>query len=371
MGALHESMKRQTRLDALRGLAIVAVFLYHYYARWPQFLPFGERFQWAPIFRLGLPGVELFFMISGYVIFLTLDNSRSFLEFVSRRWIRLFPAMLIAVALIYLTAPWLPGRPAGAPRLLDALPGLLFFEPGWLAALTGREFQDFEGAFWSLFVEFRFYVIFGVLYFTLGAGRASRVLLVLSLTGFASRLIEMRFPPQVAARSALDFLQTALDLKFLPWFLIGMAAYEFKAVEGCEAIRGRRQWGLLLLAALPLIFSERRQIHILVILLVAFLYGVFGSGGKAIYQSRWLLFFGYVSYPLYLIHENAGVALIERTRALAPALPDLLLPLPAIVIVTLVASLIARYGEGPLQRILRALLLTRGKARAASAAKAG
>ena len=57
---------------------------------------------------------------------MTLEKCDSFGDFIYRRWLRLFPAMLIASIIILATAPFLTARPAGQPVLLDTLPGILF-----------------------------------------------------------------------------------------------------------------------------------------------------------------------------------------------------------------------------------------------------
>jgi len=80
---------RIQELDSLRGIAAVAVVLYHFTYR------FGElyEFQTPPPFQvtLGQYGVQLFFIISGFVIFMTLNRTRRPLDFVVSRFSRLHP----------------------------------------------------------------------------------------------------------------------------------------------------------------------------------------------------------------------------------------------------------------------------------------
>jgi Predicted acyltransferases len=66
---------RITHLDGMRGLAILLVIAYHAYARWPELLPYAATTQHIPLLAFGWVGVQLFFMISGFVIFMTLDKS--------------------------------------------------------------------------------------------------------------------------------------------------------------------------------------------------------------------------------------------------------------------------------------------------------
>jgi len=87
-------------LDGLRGLAILGVLIFHAYGSFPQHLPSGDRFVVVPI-RLGYVGVQLFFIISGFVILMTLEKCSTLFDFGVRRWLRLFPAMLFASVLIF------------------------------------------------------------------------------------------------------------------------------------------------------------------------------------------------------------------------------------------------------------------------------
>jgi len=60
-------------LDAIRGIAIWLVVLYHAYARYEHF-PYAFKYASFPLFKYGYLGVELFFLISGFVILMTLDT---------------------------------------------------------------------------------------------------------------------------------------------------------------------------------------------------------------------------------------------------------------------------------------------------------
>ena len=110
-------------------MAIILVILFHAFGRWPDLVPYGEYYAQLSIVQYGWVGVELFFIISGFVIFMTLDKSENYFSFIYKRWLRLFPAMLIVSIFIFLTAPFFYERPAGQPTLLSLLPGLIFTNP--------------------------------------------------------------------------------------------------------------------------------------------------------------------------------------------------------------------------------------------------
>src|SRR5690554_3769604 len=166
-------MQRIKLLDGLGGIAILLVVFYHAYARYPDVVPYlTNTYGEFPLFKYGYWGVQLFFLISGFVILMSLENKKSFYHFIYRRWLRLFPAMLIATILICATASFLQERPLGQPTIMSIIPGLSFIEPEWLGYLLRIEITPLETVFWTLYTEFKFYVIFGALYFLLGKTKA-------------------------------------------------------------------------------------------------------------------------------------------------------------------------------------------------------
>ncbi len=79
--------KRLVELDSLRGLAALAVVCFHFSevtALFPFFLPFSTA-------------VDLFFMISGFVIFLSIDKTATWKEFVFKRFQRLYPTTSVSL----------------------------------------------------------------------------------------------------------------------------------------------------------------------------------------------------------------------------------------------------------------------------------
>src|ERR1700731_2109574 len=94
---------RNNTIDAFRGIAILGVLLFHYLVRWaPPWYGinlYGYRRVYPDALVLGALGVYLFFVISGLVITMTVLRSGSALEFVVRRFARLYPAFLVGICL--------------------------------------------------------------------------------------------------------------------------------------------------------------------------------------------------------------------------------------------------------------------------------
>jgi len=100
--------KRMPELDTLRGVAVLLVFLYHglFWSIAPQRMTSGAR-AWTSIFRGGWSGVQLFFVLSGFLITGILMRSRGsstyFRTFYLRRARRILPACLLLIAALLAT----------------------------------------------------------------------------------------------------------------------------------------------------------------------------------------------------------------------------------------------------------------------------
>ena len=115
-------------LDGLRGIAILMVVIWHAYgSAYAEYLPYGDQYNVIPIRFFGF-GVHLFFIISGFVILMTLERCSTLLDFALRRWLRLFPAMLVASVIILAFDLAFSLGPHGQRTWINLVPGLLFIE---------------------------------------------------------------------------------------------------------------------------------------------------------------------------------------------------------------------------------------------------
>jgi len=90
---------RLTSLDALRGIAALGVVLYHFTSLFAIKFSYTELSAIFPsgYSHLGRYGVELFFIISGFVISMSIENSNNVYRFFVSRFSRLFPTFWAAV----------------------------------------------------------------------------------------------------------------------------------------------------------------------------------------------------------------------------------------------------------------------------------
>ena len=77
---------------------------------------------------------------------------------------------------------------------------------------------------------------------------------------------------------------------------------------------------------------------------------------KPLLTSRVLVYVGFVSYPLYLIHENAMIALVIKLAKNAPFIPGILLPVLPLALLLIISHLIATYAEPFLNKNLKRIM---------------
>ncbi|MBU3759648.1 MAG: acyltransferase [Candidatus Omnitrophica bacterium] len=333
-----DQTKRVVFLDGLRGAAILLVVLFHAYARWPEVVRYGDKFAEFPIFRFGFLGVQLFFMISGFVILMTLERCSGFAQFLYRRWLRLFPAMMIVSPIILSTALFLPERPLGIPALRDMIPGLTFIQPDWWEVILGSPQGYLEGSFWTLYIEVKFYVVFGLLFFLAGENVSILGLLILFMLSL------------VWSGSTFSKL---LDANYMGWFAAGALFCKYHRTAN-------KRWMVMgvisaLASALSIRADGREGAVEAGIVLVSFFAAALASKSiQSILSTRILCLLGFMSYPLYLLHENLMVGLIVKLGNSAAWMPDVLLPVLPILLCVAVSWILAAYGEPFLRARLEA-----------------
>jgi peptidoglycan/LPS O-acetylase OafA/YrhL len=163
-----KNQKRWPELDGLRGAAILMVVLLHYItdSRTHQ-RDFGLLYRFAQLFRLGWSGVDLFFVLSGFLIGGILLDARSspvyFRTFYIRRIHRILPIYYLWVFLYavvgYSLTWWAPHAEAAAVGTLRTGVYFLFLQNIVPLAPVSLFVHYFVSPTWSLAVEEQFYLV--------------------------------------------------------------------------------------------------------------------------------------------------------------------------------------------------------------------
>lgn len=297
---------RFNEIDLLRGIACIAVVLFHYLSRAPLagWMPGALHQVSNALAQYGYLGVHLFFMISGFVILLSARGA-SPRSFVASRISRLYPAFWAAASLTAATT-WLTGDSRFMVSASTYLVNLTMF-PHWFKV------GYVDGAYWSLAVELHFYIyVWLALRFKLFA--RIDLLLAAWLAVSAINAIRPMYP-----------VEFWLNAKWAPLFVAGGVCYLVRT-QGMSKLRT-----LMLIASFGLaIYYAVREITFesshgvglsasTVIVIISSFYGVF----VAIAMNKWHLgtyrivgIMGALTYPVYLLHSNIGFVVYNKLFAM-------------------------------------------------------
>lgn len=320
--AASASDGRFPTIQALRGVAALAVCWFHLTYGMPGFLDPGWLKQSG---MYGWLGVQVFFVISGFLIPYTLHRSGyhagQFFHFLAKRLVRLHPPYLatLVVVLGYRHLERLFPVPVSKP--IPAQWGQFFAHLAFLNPLFG--YKWFVAVFWTLAVEFQFYLLLGLTFGLL----AHRRRWVGACYCAALAISALTWPNQ-------DYLP-----HHLPVFCCGMLAFRYVCLgTGAAELAG----GLLFMAALC---DKTNGVPATMMALVAAGLILFVR-----YSNQLLDFFGEISYSLYLMHAPVGGAIVYEGLRRYPNCPKPVLLAVAFASAMASAYLLYRWVETPSKR---------------------
>jgi peptidoglycan/LPS O-acetylase OafA/YrhL len=289
--------RRIIGLDALRGVAAGAVLLHHH-GQYYDVL-FGGRAPLGINFGAGHYGVELFFIISGFVILMTIERRRTVRSFVASRVTRLMPAFLAALVLAsVLLILWPLPQPFARPTLWQFIANLTM-----APMLFGQDVIDLP--YWTLTYELVFYAYMALL-LRLGMLRS------VEWTGLGLIAVGLLF------RAVVDVehhhrTSIVLLAYYSNFFLIGICLYRIITRQA----RPITYIALVLAIAMSGLGGGERAFNapgwLYLPLTLAFTALVWHATQR---PGRWLtwpplIFLGQISYPLYLVHVVVGFETIR------------------------------------------------------------
>ncbi|MEW2355397.1 acyltransferase [Spirillospora sp. NPDC029432] len=332
-------------LDLLRFVAALAVVLHHFSGVYWQ--PWGGDSRiifpsLSPLTRFGYLGVDLFFVISGFVILMSAWGRRPG-DFAISRVSRLFPAYWfgVALALVMFTVT---GLSDGKTDVLQRfLPNLTMLQEGLRAG-------SMENVYWTLWVELHFYALVMLLVWR-------GITYARCMAFMAGWLILGAF----AMESKLGTLTAVLIPSYAPFFIAGMAfylIYRFGSNLG--------PWLMILICWGLSVHHARQAVHPwqawpgvqdwvipAVITAIYLLFVVVATHRLDRVDWKGFTIAGALTYPLYLVHQTVARPLIDR---LYPALDGRLVLAIAIAAALAAAYLVHRFIEKPAQRRMRTML---------------
>jgi peptidoglycan/LPS O-acetylase OafA/YrhL len=347
---------RETRLRALDGLRLVAALMvaaYHYGGRGGEVTtawgssPKDQFPTLSGYFAYGCLGVQVFFVISGFVICMS-GWGRPLKSFFASRASRLLPAYWVAVVLV--TAVFaLPMVAFKAVAPSDALVNLTMLQ-------QPLGVDRVLGVCWTLWAEVRFYALFALCVVLPGASRRRVIMFCAGWTLAAA----------IAQASREPLLDIVLMPEYAPFFIGGVGLYLVH--------RDRRDvyaWGIVAVsfligqhyavrslwnAADPNAFAHRTGLGIVLVVAFGFLaVTAIALGWLNRVNWRWLTVAGALTYPFYLVHEHLGWVVIHALH-IGLGLPSAETFALTVASMLLLAWLMNRYVEKPLTPKLRSAL---------------
>jgi peptidoglycan/LPS O-acetylase OafA/YrhL len=336
------------QLDSFRFFAAFLVLVAH----WLHFLPGLEKF------KLGFIGVDFFFVISGFLISAKLLSYQKSVEskqlkqstvlksFFIRRTLRIFPIYYLIVIV---------GTAFNDGLIREALPWNLTYTSNFFF-IQQQEWTSLFSHFWSLSVEEHFYLFWPFLilfirrkYFLLYTG-------VLILIAFAFRSNAIANHDIMSARiHTLSCLDMFMFGGILAYFRADYKS-SFVSFFSKNSVKYSILLGFFLFyAAIVYYHSSTQLVWVYYRLIMAALYagiiglltiGFKGPAGR-LFENKWLVLGGALSYAIYVIHSFIPGLLLEMKKLQLPVLMEFL---TYFICTVLISYLLHRFFEEPIRK---------------------
>lgn len=301
---MQRPAQRILEIDLLRFVAAVAVVIFHWAFR-GHAADGLTRMNYPglePAARYGYLGVELFFVISGFVILMS-ARSGSLRDFAVSRVVRLYPAFWFCCTLTFLVMVWFDPRAVPEPSVSQYLVNLTMFS-GFLGV------PSIDGAYWSLFVEMRFYLMVALVLALGWMPHVERLLWIWLVIVVLQRVV--RTGP----------LWLVFNAEHAQLFIAGAVLYlvhesgwtrsRVALLLGAVALVLRQ--GMLNIRDLTRHYGVEFSPVVVACVLIAIVgaMSLAATGRLAFIRTRWWLPLGAITYPLYLLHQNLGYIAFDR-----------------------------------------------------------
>lgn len=320
------------------------VVLFHFSMN--RFLPYFFNFL-----RLGNTGVELFFMISGFVIFMTLQYVKNGREFIINRLSRLYPIYWLAVTLTFfliILNCYLTFHDMHLVNINQYLINMTMFQ-------HYSHVGDLDGPYWTMIVEMNFYIIIFVLY-------KVNLLKKIKSIGLIVSVLIVLFVKLVTGNLLAYVLYYIPVLPYWPLFILGILFYK---IYNNESYSIKNLFFIAILLACQIIlhdfirnkgFSSRSE-YAAMLLIYAALFTLFVLHKLKFIVTRISGFFGKISYPLYLTHQYLSLYVLIPLLMFKLHLRFLLSSFVTLALVITLATIISTFIEIPVRNRIKKVFI--------------
>lgn len=270
-------------IDLLRGIAAISVALFHFVII--SRLVFPSLFK--DVFRFGHLGVQVFFVVSGFVIPYSMYKGNYTLKkiktFFKKRLIRLEPPYIASIFLIFILNYIFYISPYWHEEIIDVTWSQLLFHLGYLNSV----FQEgwINQVYWSLGIEFQYYILMAFIFYFI-----NHKPLVWSITFVFLLSLSIFIPLE------------SYVFNHLPFFILGILIFRFLTKK--DSI----YFFLFFIFITLLVISYKYEFAVEYIIAATFPFLFFFVFKKS---SKLGGFLGDISYSLYLIHIPIGQRIIR------------------------------------------------------------
>ncbi|PJM95425.1 acyltransferase [Streptomyces sp. CB01373] len=338
---------RLAALDGLRFLAALSVVLFHFAGQtagamqviWGR--PYQSVFpELHGYFAFGRLGVDLFFLISGFVICMSAWG-RTPRDFFISRVTRLYPMYWIAIV-VSACVIYFADTPFGHPHPRVLLANFTMLQ-------TPLGVSNLDPVYWTLWPELCFYLTFAVVVWK--GLSYQRVVIFCGLWTVAAVL---------APAAHIPLLTLVVNPTSAPYFIAGMAFYLMHRYRPTPLL-----WGIVAMSWLLALhfllaptggrnnwetWAPWRGWLVLAVTLFFLMVGAIALGRTRRLRWRGLTVMGTMTFPLYLLHDTLGMTVAHH---FGDRFDPLLLVGVTVVALVVLAYLVHRFVERPMVRAMR------------------
>lgn len=300
---IMKKTKRNILLDYVRGLACIFVILYHYTHRYVEL--YCDADNWIFKVPWGYMAVSTFFMLSGYLAIEKDESSTGLWAYIKKKAVRLYPVYWVAILITFVvTFFWLPDRKVSIRTAL--------FNFTMLESFVGVRLVD--GAYWTLANELVFYAFVALVVIVL----KMREKLPWFCLGWVVILFIFHYIKNDTLISVA--MGKLIAKQYGHMFVVGTSLV-FVLHDSCD-VKIKCISCISIVVAIVyqyLTFDLWYTLYFLISLCVIGACILANNRGLSIKSKTKkiflpLKFIASISYPLYLLHQNIGYAVMERLR---------------------------------------------------------
>lgn len=289
--------QRLNNIDFIRGVAVLLVLVYH----------LNFQLNNKTLFQSGFLGVDIFFVLSGYLIINIIYKNHNhynfrdfFFYFISKRLIRLWPAMIIVVLLTLLVLITIGSPSDIVLNAKNSLPSL-FFLKNIYQLFSGEDYfykyqYDLFLHFWSLGVEFQFYILYSTTLFFIFKLKERYIHFFFIIN------ILLSFFLFVALNEKNKIINFYIPFTRIWEFLLGWYFFYFNKKNNIKNFSFKYLiFCLLFILTIIYIYEEKYKVIYSVLIIVATTLSLNVKESK-FRNSNFICLTGKMSYSIYLVH---------------------------------------------------------------------